>query len=414
MTTIREWGDEDWLNFIVDTLEQLDEGVQAAFLKVFLLRLVSLEASEKESIDHWEKVLARQTELTEKIGRPVTLRTAAVDYFEELRLLRSPVILMEYGELRQLRYNAGTDSLTGVNNRRIFQEQLNREINRCTRYGTVFSLLLLDLREFKSVNDTYGHAAGDEILRSVARACLEVLRASDMTSRTGGDEFAILLPGAERPSAETLAERIARKFQEYANIIAPHTPVAMDYGIAIFPEDGQDAGTLFAIADKALYANKHRPHGRTFDHPPASAEAGVGAREAAPEATSSTGPVGQPPTPAAAMAAGSLEPPTPFPAPIGPRRERKHERIGLEGAPALGVVRVGGKSSTVRVMNISNGGVCLMVGEVDLPESFSARLHVPMVAPNELTLYRVYSLPVPKGRRRVGCSFTPLVERLLQ
>ncbi len=404
----KERGAEDWLDFFVDTLKQLDEGVQGAFLKVFLLRLVSLEASEKESIEHWEKVVARQAQLTEKLGRPVTLRTAAVDYFEESSLLHSP-ILMEYGELRKLRYNAGTDSLTGLNNRRIFEEELNREINRGTRHGSIFSLLSLDLRRFKSVNDTYGHATGDEILRSVARACLEVLRASDMTSRTGGDEFAILLPEAERSSAETLAERIARKFQEYANSIAPHTSVAMDYGIAIFPEDGHDAATMFASADKALYANKQRAYGRAAGHPLSAAEAAARGREAAPDASSLVDAAGQPSPPAAEH----LDTPPPISLIHRPPGGRKDERISLEGTPALGVVRVGGKSSTVRVMNISNGGVCLMVEQMELPETFSARLQVPMAPHGELMLHRVYTLPISEGKRRVGCSFAPLAEALL-
>ncbi len=401
---------EDWLDFIVDTLKQLDEGVQGAFLKVFLMRLVSLEVSEKESIGHWEEVLARQTQLTEKLGRPVTLRTAAVDYFEEQRILHSP-ILMEYDELRRLRYNAGTDALTGLNNRRIFEEQLNREINRCTRHGAIFSLLSLDLRKFKSVNDTYGHATGDEILRGVAHACLEVLRASDMTSRTGGDEFAILLPEAERPSAEALAERIARKFQEHAMAIAPHTSVAMDYGVAVFPENGHDATTLFSFADKALYANKHRAHRREASRPASADEHAAGSLDSAPEPTANR--AGQPPAIAPAPTAAPLIIPGGLPADIRVHQGRKYERIGLEGTPALGVVRVGGRSSTVRVRDISNGGVCLMVDQIELPQSFSARLQVPMAPPGELTLHRVYTLPISEGRRRVGCSFAPLAEPLV-
>ena len=189
---------------------------------------------------------------------------------------------MEYKELRKLRYNAATDPLTGLNNRRIFEEYMHREINRASRYGTSFALLSLDLRKFKSVNDTYGHAAGDEILRCVARASLEAIRGSDISCRTGGDEFAILLPQAERGSAEVLAERIARKFQEYANSVAPNTAVAIDYGIAIFPEDGHDAATLFASADKTLYASKHRAHVQPAKRPLTPPEMPPPIGEAAP------------------------------------------------------------------------------------------------------------------------------------
>ena len=134
--------------------------------------------------------------------------------------MRNPVLL-EYEELKKLRYNAATDSLTGLNNRRMFEEYLDQEIDRSTRYGYPFVLLSFDLRNFKSVNDAYGHAAGDEILRSVARASLETLRGSDIPCRIGGDEFAIILPQADRPGSEILAERIARKFEEYARPFAP-------------------------------------------------------------------------------------------------------------------------------------------------------------------------------------------------
>jgi diguanylate cyclase (GGDEF)-like protein len=295
-----------------------------------------------------------------------------------------------------------------LNNRRIFEEFLHREIKRATRYGSSFALLLLDLRKFKIVNDTYGHAAGDEVLRCVARASLEATRGSDISCRTGGDEFAILLPQTERNSAEVLAERIARIFEEYANSIAPNTAVGIDYGIAIFPEDGNEAATLFASADKALYAKKHWAHAQPATQPLPSQEMPPRIEESAPqvEAEAASG-EGHPapdaprfahPTEAEAEALSSDRGPS----------GRRDERIRLEGAPALGIVRVGEKTRTVKVLDLSRGGVCLLVDQNDLPESFPARLQVPLVPEGELTLHRVYSLPFPKGKRRVGCSFTPL------
>jgi diguanylate cyclase (GGDEF)-like protein len=399
-------GLEDWLDFVVDTLKQLDEGVQGAFLKEFLLRLVSLEASEKESISHWAGVLARQSQLAEKLGRPVTLRTAAVDYLGELRILRSP-ILMEYDELRKLRYSAMTDPLTGLNNRRILEEQLHREMNRATRYGSIFSLMVLDLQKFKNVNDTYGHPTGDEILRSVARACLEVIRGLDMTCRTGGDEFAILLPQAGRSNAEALAERIAQKFKEYAHSIAPDTLVAIDYGIAIFPEDGHDAATLFASADKTLYANKHKGRGQAASDSRLPEDTIPPIEEPAPEVRTAADTDDSPPAqdtfPAVRPIEAGSESESTYRGPSG----RRDERIRLEGSPALGVVRVGGKSSTVRLLNISSGGVCLLVDQVELPKSFPARLQVPLAPAGELTLHRIYTHTLPEEKQRVGCSFTP-------
>jgi diguanylate cyclase (GGDEF)-like protein len=393
---------EYWLDLITDTLAQLDVSARGAFLQKFLQSLAGQGVSEEESITYWEGILARQSQWAEKLGRPVTLRTALVDYFEDIRILRNPVIL-EYDELKKLRYNAATDPLTGLNNRRMFEEYLDQEIDRSTRYGSPFALLSFDLRNFKSVNDIYGHGAGDEILRSLARASLESLRGSDIPCRIGGDEFAILLPQADRPGAEALAGRIARKFEESARSLAPGTSVGVDYGIAIFPEEGNDATSLVAAADRSLYASKCQardgPEGRRVA-PQAGAPQG---EEAAPriKVAETHRDVHRPPSEQApAGSAGSGEKvPISANAPDG----RRSGRIRLEGVPTLGIVRVGGKSCTVKILDASRGGVCILVDQTDLPETFQAHLEVPTLFGGELALQRVYSVLLPEGKRRVGC-----------
>jgi len=401
----KEGTPEYWLDLITDTLKQLDVGVQGAFLQKFLQGLVGREISEEESITHWEGILTRQSQLVEKLGRPVTLRTAAVDYFEALSLLRDPVLL-EYEELKKLRYNAATDPVTGLNNRRMFEEYLDQEIDRSTRYGSSFALLSFDLRNFKSVNDIYGHAVGDDILRGVARASLETIRGSDIPCRTGGDEFTILLPQAERPGTEVLAERIARKFEASSRSLAPRAPVGIDYGIAIFPEDGKDASSLLAAADRSLYARKQQAHDQSASRPGASQVTASHIEEPA-------GPVNSepashddhhPPDPPAS--AGTTE--TGEKGQITESRPngRRFERIRLDGTPALGIVQVGGKISTVKILDASRGGVCLLVEQSDLPRTFRALLQVPMLPRGELKLQRIYSLLLPDGTRRVGCALT--------
>jgi diguanylate cyclase (GGDEF)-like protein len=401
-----EGGSEYLLELIVDNLGQLGPPAQGAFLQRVLKVLTSVEVSEKESIVHWEKILAHQNELTEKLGRPSSLRTAAVDYFGELQLLRKPVLL-EYEELEKLRHNAATDPLTGLKNRRMFEECLGREINRSSRYGTSFALLLLDLRWFKSVNDTYGHATGDEILRSVARASVETIRASDISCRIGGDEFAILLPQAERSSAETLAERIAGKFETYAGPLAPNAPVGIDHGIAIFPEDAEDATHLFRFADKNLYESKQRA-ARLPEEPVVTARASASEVEALAQESEAATDRGDRRSPAqsASSPGVGLEGEKIRPSDHAHDR-RKYERIPLQGARGLGLVRLGEMSKIVRLLNLSFGGVCLLMDDYDLPDSFPARLAVPFLPDAELTLHRIYWRQLPHGKRRVGCSFTP-------
>ncbi len=397
------------LELIVHNLRELGQAPQATFLQRLLRGLTSVEVDEKESIAHWERILARRNDLTEKLGRPVSLRTAAVDYFGELQLLRKP-ILLEYEELEKLRQDAATDPLTGLKNRRMFEEYLGREINRSRRYGTSFALLILDLRRFKLANDTYGHPTGDEILRSVARASVETIRASDISCRIGGDEFAILLPQAERLSAEALAERIARKFEAYARPLAPDTPVGIDYGIAIFPEDGQEGTELYQRADKNLYESKPRAPQLLEDTVPT-------ASSSAPEVEPRERPAD------AAQDAGGRRPPAISVGspdlglgakPIQPsertHNRRLYERIPVEGARRLGIVRLREKCRVVKVLDMSLGGIGLLMDNLEVPDSFPARIQAPFLPEVELTLHRVYCRQLPDGKLHVGCSFTPLSE----
>ena len=401
-----EGGSDYLLELIVHNLRQLGQVPHSAFLQRLLRGLTSVEVSEKESIVHWERILARRNELTEKLGRPVFLRTAAVDYFGELHLLRKP-ILLEYEELEKLRHNAATDSLTGLKNRRMFEEYLSREINRARRYGTSFAMLLLDLRRFKLANDTYGHATGDEILRSLARASVETIRGSDISCRIGGDEFAILLPQTERASAEVLAERIARKFEAYARPLAPKTLVGVDYGIAIFPKDGEEATKLYRTADKNLYESKQRTS-RTLEESVVMAwgsapevEGPVREVDGATGAGDRRRPAGSAGSTDEGRAAREMQPSE------RAQNRRRYERIPVVGARRIGAVRLPERSKFVKVLDVSFGGVGLLIDDYDVPESFAARIQVPFLPDAELTLHRVYCRRLPDGKTRVGCSFTP-------
>ena len=402
-----EAGPDYLVELIVHNLRQLGPAPHRAFLQKLLRGLTSIEVSENECVVHWEKILARRNELAEKLGRSVLLRTAAVDYFGELRLLRKP-ILLEYEELEKLRHSAATDSLSGLKNRRAFDEHLGRMVNHARRYGTSFAMLVLDLRRFKLANDTYGHDTGDEILRSLARASLETTRGSDIACRIGGDEFAILLPQADRSSAQALAERLASKFDEYARPLAPTTPVGVDFGIAVFPEDGDDARLLYQTADKNLYDSKQKAS-RPLEEPGSPAQ-GVALQQEADagegEDRMDMSGLSRPAISAALLA-------TPPAASEGQPSQasqvrRRHERIPVEGARRLAFVRLLEKGRFVSVLDLSPGGVGLLIDDLEVPESFQARMLIPFLPEKELTLYRAYSRLIPDGKRRVGCSFTPL------
>ena len=161
--------------------------------------------------------------------------------------------------LAEIERFANTDGLTGLANRRVFDEMLVRELARADRTGEPLSLLVLDVDHFKKVNDVHGHQAGDEVLRHVGVALGTVGRITDLPARFGGEEFVILLPACAPDEAVTVAERYR------AGIAAPGGPVSVtaSAGVATFPLHASDARSLLAAADEALYAAKGDGRDRT-------------------------------------------------------------------------------------------------------------------------------------------------------
>ena len=155
----------------------------------------------------------------------------------------------------QLKTLAATDPLTGLANRRAFQERLRLEIRRARRSGGAVSVAILDLDGFKRVNDALGHAAGDRALAAVARHLAERVRGADLVARFGGDEFTLVLADTTRVQAELAVRRLG-----VGAIDAPAAgrTLSAAWGIAAWPVDGDDPDALIAAADGRLYAMKHR------------------------------------------------------------------------------------------------------------------------------------------------------------
>ncbi|MGI9329431.1 MAG: putative bifunctional diguanylate cyclase/phosphodiesterase [Gammaproteobacteria bacterium] len=161
-------------------------------------------------------------------------------------------------ELR-LNYLAQYDSLTEIPNRQHFQEQLERATARARREGRKVALLFLDLDQFKVVNDTLGHDAGDSLLKEMAERLRRSIRTGDGLGRLGGDEFAVLLEGLAGPlDAETTARNILELIAEPCNINGREVTVTTSIGITIFPNDNSDTSTLLNNADIAMYQAKEQ------------------------------------------------------------------------------------------------------------------------------------------------------------
>jgi diguanylate cyclase (GGDEF)-like protein len=414
--THRQPVEDSYLELLTDTLETLDLSARGQFLQRFLRAITHLDLRESQCLQLWEQTLARRTQLTEKLERPVSLKTALMDVLSAANLLRVP-ILIEYDDLKRLQINAATDPLTGLYNRRLFEEFLQREWNRARRYNQQLGLVLLDLHRFKEVNDKFGHPRGDEVLRAAAATLRNSLRTSDSAFRIGGDEFALLLPQTDAAQAMSLSRRIETVFEEAVRPLNLGITVGMDHGVAIYPQDGETVEVMIRVADERLYRRKHVNHGKAANgatrpietQPPREPASPAPAHAPEPEKKTAPAPPApretQPaPTPAPVpIAVGPVAAPTPPPRPYA--EQRKAERVSMAGTNAYALLGDSG-GRRARVVDIGFGGVGLELSpQEEISGPLLAVLHVPILPPVRVTLQPVWSKRSPAGTLRVGCSF---------
>lgn len=165
------------------------------------------------------------------------------------------VALQNLASLNEVKQQADTDGLTGLYNRRYFNEKLEELVNRAREDGSSLSLIMIDVDNFKKYNDTYGHPAGDQLLKTVATVIGDAVREGDIVTRYGGEEFAVILSLTGRETALQIAERIRIAV---ANIPAGgiKSPVTVSLGVGTIPEHATDRAGLIEFADQSLYHSK--------------------------------------------------------------------------------------------------------------------------------------------------------------
>jgi diguanylate cyclase (GGDEF)-like protein len=208
----------------------------------------------------WHELLAHKYYLSEKLGRNVGVRVAVLDFFDNYKGFARELRMLPEKDLDCLLLYVNEDGLTGLFNHRYFQEQIRHELARTRRYNRVMSLLLLDLDKFKSYNDHLGHRHGDHLLQAVSSLFMENKRDSDIVSRYGGDEFAIILPETNQPEAVEYAKRLRQAVEERKFGAKREDgvvdQVTISLGVATFPLDGSTAEEIIEVADQALYRAK--------------------------------------------------------------------------------------------------------------------------------------------------------------
>jgi diguanylate cyclase (GGDEF)-like protein len=407
--------EDSFLDLLVETLDGLDESVRGQFLRQFFRTIAQIDFSDAQSNDYWERILLRRRELAENLGKRVSLKTALVDVLASTNFLRVP-ILMEYDEFKKLQINAATDALTGLYNRRLFDEYCDKELNRAKRYGHQLAIVILDLHKLKEVNDRHGHLQGDQVLQLAATTLRKTMRASDFAFRIGGDEFALLLPQTDPEQAITLCRRIRSQYEIDVRPLKMDIGVTLDFGVAVHPHDGETKSALMNLADQRLYQLKNAGRAAPQVVPPQTQAAHETPASSVPvqrEAPAAAAPrIISPPVvmPAAksetAPAPAPPQAPTEAPRPAATYAEaRKWERVSLAGTKAYAIL-TDANQKTAAVLDLSYGGVALLMeNPEDVPNQFHAVLHVPILPPVRVVLRKTNTQRIEGGRARVGCSF---------
>lgn len=233
-----------------------DQGSRHLYLMVLLPGSV---------VDRYEEVIGAGAD--EFIRKPVD------NAWLRARLLAASRVVQMQQDLRRL---ATTDGLTGTLNRRSFFERGNEEVQRAKRYGRSLGILMVDIDHFKSINDTHGHPAGDEAIRSLVRCIRSVVRQTDIVGRLGGEEFALLLPETPLDGAALVGERLRHALADNRVPAAAGVTFSFTASVGVSQLGASDAvlDSLLARADEALYRAKRGGRNRVVTEEAAAVAAG--------------------------------------------------------------------------------------------------------------------------------------------
>jgi len=248
-------GDTKFLHELDHIAQRVGDSVYSILLNV----LTQLDFNDREAKNLWLEILDHRQRMVVTMNRPVNLATAVCDYMVEIKKSMHSPKVVEMKIFEEASQASQSDFLTGLYNRAYFDKAFNIEIARAQRMKKDCSLVFFDLDDFKKVNDSFGHPAGDLVLKSVAELILREKRLTDIAVRYGGEEIVLLLPDTSKASAMNLATRIRKKV-ERSQLVHQGRLIkqTMSGGVASFPLDTDVPEELIECADRALYRAKHK------------------------------------------------------------------------------------------------------------------------------------------------------------
>ena len=245
--------DDDFLECVREYSIKFGPAVYSAALKV----LTGIDISDEEAPGQWQAALEHKSHLEKTLGRNIHFTTVLSDYLQTFTDHLINPRLIESTCYVNLVHDTIYDQLTSLFNRLYFDEIYSQQISLSSRYHTDLAVLFIDVDNFKEINDTYGHLAGDEALRKIAEIIDREKRDSDIAARYGGEEFILLMPHTNSINSFILAERIRKEIEENEFSFNDKTfQITISGGLAAYPHNSEDPAKLLEMADNAVYLSK--------------------------------------------------------------------------------------------------------------------------------------------------------------
>lgn len=234
-------------------IEDLKKSLGDKFYSELLFRLSNEYYSHERAERIWKEILRHKRKMSGKMGRNVGISVAALDYLMNVRKQLNDAEFIAEPKMKAILNVAIHDQLTGLYGRAVFESLLHHELHRHSRYGNVVSLIMMDLDDFKLLNDQRGHRHGDKVLARFGRLITDSVREVDIPCRYGGEEFAVILPQTGLGEAEEIARRICQAARDSHR---PDLTTTISLGVANCPQNAGNVEELIKAADQALYQAK--------------------------------------------------------------------------------------------------------------------------------------------------------------
>lgn len=245
--------DEAFISKVTDLRSRKGDVVYQSLFKL----LAGIDIQVNKCDLHWQKALSHRQDMMKVLGRNVDITTALSDYLQNSTNFLIHPRLIETGFYESVVRQTIHDKLTGLFNRPYFDEAYRQQVSLAKRYQDDFTILFLDVDNFKDINDTYGHQAGDLVLRRLGEIIQQQKRDSDIAARYGGEEFVLLLTHTDNVSGFIFAERLRLAIEQSQILYQNHNiKMTVSGGLASFPFNSQNPEQLLEMADNAVYLAK--------------------------------------------------------------------------------------------------------------------------------------------------------------